>query len=167
MKHILTTLLLLVASTSFAQVKFEGVVKDSTGVALELANVIAINQETKILESYAITNDKGRYKLNLDVNSSYSIKVSYIGMQQISETVNTKEAGITKDYIMTIDNSLDEVEITYEMPVTISGDTITYNADSFKNGTERKLGDVLEKMPGVEINDDGEVEIEGKKLVKL
>ncbi len=167
MKHILTTLLLLVASTSFAQVKFEGVVKDSTGVALELANVIAINQETKILESYAITNDKGRFKLNLDVNSSYSIKVSYIGMQQISETVNTKEVGITKDYIMTIDNSLDEVEITYEMPVTISGDTITYNADSFKNGTERKLGDVLEKMPGVEINDDGEVEIEGKKVGKV
>lgn len=167
MKHILTTLLLLVASTSFAQVKFEGVVKDSTGVALELANVIAINQETKILESYAITNDKGRYKLNLDVNSSYSIKVSYIGMQQISEIVNTKEVGISKDYTMAIDNSLDEVEITYEMPVTISGDTITYNADSFKNGTERKLGDVLEKMPGVEINDDGEVEIEGKKVGKV
>lgn len=167
MKHIFTLLLLLVVTTSFAQVKFEGVVKDSLGVGLELANVVAINQETKALEAYAITNDKGRYKLNLDVNTAYSIQVSYIGMQQISETINTEEVDITKNYTMSIDNSLDEVEITYEMPVTISGDTITYNADSFKNGTERKLGDVLEKMPGVEINDDGEVEVEGKAVGKV
>lgn len=167
MKHIFTVLLFLVVSTTFAQVKFEGVVKDSTGYGLELANVVAINQATKTLEAYSITNDKGRYKLNLDVNSSYSIQVSYIGMKQISETIQTKETDISKDYVMAMDNSLDEIEITYEMPVTISGDTITYNADSFKNGTERKLGDVLEKMPGVEVNDDGEVEIEGKKVGKV
>ncbi|MEL0645316.1 outer membrane beta-barrel protein [Olleya sp. Ti.3.14] len=167
MKHLFTTLLFLVVSTTFAQVKFEGVVKDSTGYGLELANVVAINQATKTLEAYSITNDKGRYKLNLDVNSSYSIQVSYIGMKQISETIQTKEADLFKDYVMAMDNSLDEIEITYEMPVTISGDTITYNADSFKNGTERKLGDVLEKMPGVEVNDDGEVEIEGKKVGKV
>ena len=48
------------------------------------------------------------------------------------------------------------------MPVTISGDTLTYNADSFNKGTERKLEDVLENLPGVEINDDGQVEVEGK-----
>ena len=167
MKHIFSVLLFLVVSTTFAQVKFEGVVKDSTGYGLELANVVAINQATKTLEAYSITNDKGRYKLNLDVNSSYSIQVSYIGMKQISETIQTKETDISKDYVMAMDNSLDEIEITYEMPVTISGDTITYNADSFKNGTERKLGDVLEKMPGVEVNDDGEVEIEGKKVGKV
>jgi len=167
MKHLFTALLFLVVSTTFAQVKFEGVVKDSTGYGLELANVVAINQATKTLEAYSITNDKGRYKLNLDVNSSYSIQVSYIGMKQISETIQTKETDLFKDYVMAMDNSLDEIEITYEMPVTISGDTITYNADSFKNGTERKLGDVLEKMPGVEVNDDGEVEIEGKKVGKV
>jgi hypothetical protein len=53
------------------------------------------------------------------------------------------------------------------MPVTIKGDTIVYNADSFKNGSERKLEDVLEKLPGVEINEDGQVEIEGKVVNKL
>jgi hypothetical protein len=42
-----------------------------------------------------------------------------------------------------------------------------YNADSFKTGTERKLEDVLKKLPGVEVNADGEVEVEGKKVTKL
>ncbi len=53
------------------------------------------------------------------------------------------------------------------MPVTMKGDTLIYNADSFKNGTERKLEDVLKKLPGVEINDDGEIEVEGKEVTKL
>jgi len=167
MKNIIKLLVFLLASTSFAQVTFQGVVKDSTGVGLELANVVAINQATKKLDSYGITNDKGRFKLSLEENSSYTITVSYIGMKSLSETVETKEANLEKDFTMSFDDSLDEVELTYEMPVTISGDTIVYNADSFKNGTERKLGDVLEKLPGVEVNDEGEIEVEGKAVGKV
>ncbi|WP_283637263.1 carboxypeptidase regulatory-like domain-containing protein [Aquaticitalea lipolytica] len=167
MKKLTILMLLLVASQSFAQIKLEGVVKDSIGNPLELANVIAINQESKILESYAITNDQGRFKLALGKNSTYKVQVSYIGMKTFEETVSTKEADIDKNFILKTDNSLDEITLTYEMPVTISGDTIVYNADSFKNGTERKLEDVLKKLPGVEVNDDGEIEIEGKKVTKV
>jgi len=62
---------------------------------------------------------------------------------------------------------LDAVELTYEMPVTVSGDTLIYNADSFKTGTERKLEDVLKNLPGVEVNDDGQIEVEGKVVGKV
>lgn len=160
-------MLLLVASQSFAQIKLEGVVKDSIGNPLELANVIAINQESKTLESYAITNDQGRFKLALGKNSTYKVQVSYIGMKTFEETISTKETDIDKSFTLKTDNSLDEITLTYEMPVTISGDTIVYNADSFKNGSERKLEDVLKKLPGVEVNSDGEIEIEGKKVTKV
>ena len=47
MKLKLTVLLMLIACSSFAQIRLEGVIKDSIGNPLELANVIAINQETK------------------------------------------------------------------------------------------------------------------------
>jgi len=167
MKHLLTALLLIVASYSFAQIKVEGVVKDSIGTPLDLANVIAINQETKALDSYGITNDKGRYKLNLKKNATYKLQVSYIGMKSFEEIITTKESDISKSFNLIEDNTLDEIELTYEMPVTIKGDTLIYNADSFKNGTERKLEDVLKKLPGVEINDDGQVEVEGKVVGKV
>ncbi|WP_298499728.1 TonB-dependent receptor [uncultured Algibacter sp.] len=150
-----------------AQVKFQGVVKDSIGEPLELANVIAINQETKTLQSYGITDNKGYYRLSLSKNTSYSIQVSYIGMKTHTETVSTINDDITKDITLIADNALDAVELTYEMPVSVKGDTLVYNADSFKSGTERKLEDVLEKLPGVEINDDGQVEVEGKVVNKL
>ena len=167
MKHILTTLLLLVVGTTFAQIKVEGIVKDSIGSPLELANVIAINQDTKILDSYGITNDAGRYKLNLKNDSKYEIQVSYIGMKTAKVMIDTKAEDIDKDFILLEDNALDEVELIYEMPVSVKGDTLIYNADSFKTGTERKLEDVLKNLPGVEINDDGQIEVEGKVVSKV
>jgi hypothetical protein len=74
---------------------------------------------------------------------------------------------ISKNYTMYEDNMLDEINIVSKMPVTIKGDTIIYNADSFKNGSERKLEDVLKKLPGVEINDAGQIEVEGKAVEKI
>ncbi|MFC0603925.1 TonB-dependent receptor [Winogradskyella pulchriflava] len=167
MKKLLALLCLIVAGSSFAQVKMQGVVKDSIGETLELANIIAINQETNTLESYAITNDQGKYVLSLGKNGKYKIQVSYIGFKTIDEALTTQEADINRDFIMSPDNSLDAVELTYEMPVTVKGDTLIYNADSFKNGSERKLEDVLKKLPGVEITAEGKIEVEGKEVSKL
>ncbi|PTM07842.1 MAG: TonB-dependent receptor [Bacteroidetes bacterium] len=167
MKHLLVLLCLVVAGSSFAQIKMQGVVKDSIGTTLELANIIAINQETNALESYAITNDKGKYVLSLGKNGKYKLQISYIGLKTFEEIVTTQEADITKALTLVPDNSLDAVELTYEMPVTVRGDTLIYNADSFKNGSERKLEDVLKKLPGVEITADGKIEVEGKEVTKL
>ena len=167
MKIYLSTIFLTIFSFSYSQIKLEGYVKDSLGNGLELANVIAINKATSALDSYGITNEDGRYKLNLKKNTIYSIQVSYIGMKSAAERLETLTSDLIKDFILQEDNLLDEVELTYEMPVTVSGDTLTYNADSFNKGTERKLEDVLENLPGVEINDDGQVEVEGKVVTKV
>jgi hypothetical protein len=167
MKKLYCAVLLMVASISYGQVKFEGVVTDSLKVAFELANVIAINQETRGLESYGITDFQGKYKLELGKNGTYEIQVSYVGMTTFKEILSTKESDIVKDYILQPENALDEVELIYEMPVSIRGDTVVYNADSFNTGTERKLEDILENLPGVEINEDGQVEVEGKVVNKL
>ena len=167
MKLYLSTIFLLIFSFSYSQIRLEGHVKDSLGNGLELANVIAINKATSALDSYGITNEDGRYKLNLKKNTIYSIQVSYIGMKSAAERLETLTSDLIKDFVLEEDNLLDEVELTYEMPVTVSGDTLTYNADSFNKGTERKLEDVLENLPGVEINDDGQVEVEGKVVTKV
>ncbi|QHI36460.1 hypothetical protein IMCC3317_18230 [Kordia antarctica] len=167
MKKILCIFLFLAANCTFAQIKLEGVVKDSLNKPLELANVIAINKETGTLESYSITDALGKYKLALSKNSTYKMQVSYIGLKNLEQTLSTKEVDIAKDFVMKEGNTLDAVKLTYEMPVTVRGDTLIYNADSFKNGTERKLEDVLEKLPGVEINEDGQIEVEGKVVTKL
>ena len=162
-------LLLLFSISSFSQnIKFEGFIQDNTKSGLEMANVMAVNQTTKAMDSYAITNDKGKFALNLKPNTTYNIKVSYLGMQSKEIVIETKSENISQNIILeNSENQLNEVEVVREMPVSIKGDTIVYNADSFKTGTERKLEDVLKKLPGVVVNKDGEIEVEGKKVQKL
>ncbi len=169
MKKILFIIVLALVSSSYAQnIRLEGVVLDTGKAPLEMANVMAVNQTTKAMDAYAITSDKGKFVLNLKANTSYTIKLSYIGMQNKEITVATKSENIVQNITMESGGvELAGVEIVREMPVSIKGDTIVYNADSFKSGTERKLEDVLKKLPGVEINSDGEVEVEGKKVSKL
>ena len=166
MKRLFVILLFFAFNISAAQIKMQGIVRDSIGSPLELANVIAIKESTNELK-FSVTNDKGNYKLILSKNSRYKIQISYIGLKSIDETIQTKEEDITKDFKLYPENALDAVELTYEMPVTIKGDTIVYNADSFKTGSERKLEDVLENLPGVEINDEGQVEVEGNVVNKV
>ena len=135
MRYYITAIFLCMSVIGISQVKLEGIIKDSLGSPLELANVIAINKATKSLDSYGITNDVGRFRLDLKKNTIYTIQASYIGMKSLDEVIQTKEVNINKDFTLFVDNSLDEVELVYEMPVTISGDTLVYNADSFNTGT--------------------------------
>ncbi len=169
--QLLLAVLLALPSIIFAQsMTLKGVVKDSIGNPLELANIIATNKAEGTLESYGITDQSGRYKLDLATGVTYDLKVSYLGLQSILEEFTPAQDAdeVVKDFVLKEDpNQLDNVELVYEMPVTIKGDTIVYNTDSFTNGTERKLGDVLKKLPGVEVNDDGEIEVEGQVVSKV
>ena len=168
MKKIILLLIMALSSSAFSQnIRFEGTVKDTTGVGLDMANIMAINQQTKAMDAYAITNEAGKFILNLKANTAYTIKASYIGFQSFEKTVTTTTSNMNFPITLREGTVLKDVEVVYEMPVTISGDTIIYNSDSFTNGTERKLEDVLKKLPGVEVNKDGEIEVEGKKVQKV
>ena len=167
MKTYLILAIVLISSIGFSQVKLQGVVRDSLGSPLELANVIAINKQSSALEAFSVTTEDGKFMLSLSKNQIYNMQVSYIGMKTFEQEISTQEQDIIKDFNLSLDNNLDAIELSYEMPVTVRGDTLIYNVDSFTNGSERKLEDVLKNLPGVEINEDGQIEVEGKVVNKL
>lgn len=171
MKKYFFILVLLCASLmTFAQenVNLKGIVTDDSGKAIEMANVIAINAETNLLESYCVTNHNGLYKVKLKSGSVYNIKVSFIGYAAKEFRYEATTEDGSHDVSMSEENSmLNEVDVTYTMPVMVKGDTIVYDTDSFTVGTERKLKDVLVTLPGVEMNEDGQIEVEGKQVQKV
>ncbi|MBC9796128.1 carboxypeptidase regulatory-like domain-containing protein [Sinomicrobium weinanense] len=162
---------LLFANISFAQqVVIEGMVKDSLSKPLEMANVLLKNPETGAIVSYAVTNYEGRFVLKGKTGTSYELSASYLGYRSSKEVFTIKEddPGIIKNIVLYENvNQLDGVEVVQKMPVTLSGDTIIYKADAFTNGKERKLENILEKLPGFEIDESGEVKVQGKKVNNL
>ena len=150
------------------KIHFMGVVKDSTGQALASASVVTAHFKTGAFQGFAITDEQGNFLIDLNPQQTYAVKVSYMGYLPVLDTVVVKDKDVLKQYILKPDKQqLDGVEIKYEMPVSIKGDTIVYNANSFTNGTEKKLGDVLKKMPGIEVEKDGTVKVEGKAVKKV
>ena len=168
MKKILLLLAILLSGSIYAQsVKVTGILKDTDNLVIETANVMAVNQATKAMDAYNITSEKGEFSLNLKPNTEYIIKAGYIGYAPFEKKITTTKENMKFDIVLSGSNTIETVEIVKEMPVRISGDTIIYNSDSFTNGTEKKLEDVLKKLPGVSVNKDGEIEVEGKKVQKV
>ena len=169
-KFLLAILLLFTISLTAQNIKVRGTIKDSIGKPLELANVIAVVEATGDIESYAISNYEGRFQLDLPKDNTYILRASFLSYKTKQQTLNIPADAENMEIEIVLESQseeLDGVELIYEMPVTVRGDTIVYNADSFTTGDERKLGDVMKKLPGVEVNEEGEIEVEGKTVSKV
>ena len=164
MKYIL---FLLFPYLIFSQVNISGEITDQTGYPIMGANIIAVNNETQILDGFGISNDNGYFNLNLKKETEFNIKITFIGYKPIELNISLSD-DLVKDFVLEEQaEALDEVELVYEMPVEIKGDTIVYSADAFNTGTEKKLSDVLANMPGIEVNEDGRIEVEGQEVRKI
>lgn len=162
-------LLFLISAAAFPQSKpLIGQVLDSLNRPIAYANVVAINQSTQKIGGFGITNEEGRFKVTLAEGSQFLIRVSFVGYQQFERLITEWDSGVQMQIILKqSDTELGLVEVVSEMPVTMKGDTLTYKTDAFTTGNERKLEDILEKLPGFQIDDNGDVKVQGKKVDKV
>lgn len=169
MKLLLKFIIFLWGVSSFAQmVTVSGKVTDTLKKPLGYANILAIPESDDHAITYAITLDDGNYKLSLAKNQVYKVTVSYLGFKPQIFDITTTDKDIVKNFIL-LENpdQLSEVILNYTPPIVIKKDTITYKVDAFTTGEERKLRDVLKKLPGVEVDKVGNVTVQGKKVTKV
>lgn len=166
MKRIYIVLLCFLLSqlSSFSQSIVKGTITDSLNVPLAYANIIAQPQDSLKRIKFSITDEQGRYRLELE-HVTYHVSVSYMGYAPYHFEIDTKEDTTRNIILKEQENRLDEVVI--ELPVTVKQDTIIYNTDKFVTGDERKLKNVLKKLPGVEVEKDGTVTVNGKKVTAM
>ena len=166
----LIILLIFIINFSFAQNNLiSGVVTDYNNIPLESANVIARSLGKNPQIKFAIADNKGRYKIELDQNITYEITVSYIGYQENIFTL-TENSQITEhNFILkSTGQNLKEIVLKHEyVPILLKKDTVTFTAKAFANGNERKLKELLEKLPGMEVDKKGGVTFQGKKVTKM
>lgn len=148
----------------------KGTVKDKDGVTISSSNILIknINDPQSIVE---FTNaNKGNFSIQLK-NEYTSILVEVVATNFGNGTFVIDNP--RKNKIYTIDfvikkneiTLLKEVVVVSEKKITIKKDTIAYNIDKFKDGSERKVQDILKKLPGIEVNENsGEIKYKGKTI---
>lgn len=168
--HRIHLFLLFFSILSFSQTHtITGVVSDDINKPLESANVIAKPLQQKASLKFAIADNKGRYRLELDKEVKYEITVSYVSFVEEMFVLEPNSNIITHDFkLKPTGEQLKEIVIKHEFkPIIIKKDTLIFDVKSFANGNERKMKEILEKLPGVEVDKNGGVTVQGKKVTKM
>ncbi|QDO94143.1 TonB-dependent receptor [Formosa sediminum] len=168
MKKILLLLLLSFTGTLFAQ-KFtlEGIVQDKNSIVLEGATVYLQSIKDSIPMSYGITNKNGEFSIpvNAEDDSKVIFNVAYLGYKPFIKDINVPEGKALNIGAITIEEQVEELNVVSIIakapPILIKKDTIEYNADSFKTLPNDKAEDLLKKLPGIEIDIDGNITMNG------
>ncbi|WP_299125744.1 carboxypeptidase regulatory-like domain-containing protein [uncultured Tenacibaculum sp.] len=158
-------------ATIFAQnniVSISGVVTDSLKNSIVNATIIAKSKKENTKIKYAISNSSGYYKLQLIRGVAYELSISHLSYNPIKKQVLFLEDNSNYRVRLNLKNkNLDEVIINYKyQPIKKNKDTITYSLNSFTNGNEFKMKDVLNKLPGIKTVENT-IKVQGKTVTKL
>lgn len=152
--------------TISGQTVLSGYIKDTVNQPLYGANIIVQALKGHKILSYAITNEKGYYKVLVKHHAdSLVLSASYFGYQTQSRKIKNHSQHISFTMLPSAEQ-LKEVHIK-ATPVKIFGDTLNYAVRSLKTKEDRVLVDVIKKIPGIEISPNGKISYEGKPINKF
>ena len=141
----------------------------ANGEPLEMATVYLVPAGDTTVTAFGFTDKKGIALLNTFAAGKYIVNVQSLGFKPYA-----KEKEFPTRMISRLPVSLEEdLEMLKGASVTamgdlvtVKGDTLTYNATSFHTGSNDNLGDLLKKMPGIEVN-NGRVSVNGEPVSRI
>lgn len=155
-------------STSY---KISGTIKDSKDKSLlESATIHLEKLKDSSVVTYTISDEKGAFLLEgKTYEKELTLFVSFIGLKTYSKkiTITDKLVNLGDILMKPEENILDEVVIKSRSPITIKKDTLEFNVKSFKTKKNASVEDLLKKLPGVEVDDEGKITVNGKPVNKI
>ena len=168
-KAVVAILAAFVSLSALAQThKVDVVLKDaSNGEPVGFATVSLTAD--KGTPKYALTDGEGKATLEKVHNGKYTFKAEIMGYITVEKTVTVEGHTNLGEIKMELDSKvLDAASVSaVGNPIIIKKDTIEYNASSFKTTDNDVLEDLLKKLPGFDVSDDGSITINGKTVNKI
>ncbi len=169
-KYLLFILLICCVFKGYPQkIKLSGTIKDSISTPIVFANIMAETPDKSEEMRFAMSDTKGNYTIRLLAHKQYVITYTSLGYATQKIVINTDSTSIQKNITLSEQTeSLGKLVIKAKQPpVIINEDSIAYKTEKFVNGNERKLKDVLKKLPGIQVSSNGNVTVMGKKVTKV
>ncbi len=174
MKKLFTLFLLVIgfAMAGNAQTgTIQGKLYDSAFVDnLVDATVTVLHATDTSVISYTLADAKGEFKLKNIAVGNYRLMISYQGYatKYIKFNIKADSANVQLGtvYMSRKDNMLQEV-IVEAPPIVVKKDTVEFRADAFKTKPNSTAEDLLKKLPGVQVDKDGNVKAQGEDIQKV
>jgi hypothetical protein len=151
----------------------KGKVADSASRApMEFATVAVLNLQdtTNSLVAYMVTDKTGSFALhNLPAGVPLKVLITFVSYRPFRKFMTLAKAEtVDIGTVSMAQNLLNEVTITGERPpIVIKKDTIEFNAEAFKTRPNAVVEDLLKKLPGIEVANDGTITAGDKKVSKI
>lgn len=156
---ILALMFLICVQTVCAQIKLSGKVTDTSGQALEA--MVIIMDGGKIL-AHTLAEESGEYAFEFSTNSdSITIRASMIGYTTLKKVIAASSCRV--DLVLQGGNTLKEFVVVADK-ITERGDTLSFNVGSYQDNSDRVIGDVIKKMPGLEVSESGRISFNGREV---
>lgn len=173
MRVILLLAAVLSVQALYAQkITVKGRLMDSSDAPLPQATIMFLNPKDSTLVNFGSSNKEGFFEVKNLNRANYLFKVTYVGHAPLMISISPKPEELVIDLgvqkMQSASTILGSVEIKGERaPVTIKKDTIEFNAGSFKTQPNAMVEDLIKKLPGMEVDNDGTIRAQGEQVQRV
>jgi outer membrane receptor protein involved in Fe transport len=175
MKKTLLILLASVFSLALSAQKYSitGIVIDSAGKPMEGSAVVLLNSADSSMVGFSRSKADGVFLIrNVPTGTAYTLRATFVGhdafLQDISKDFKEAKMDVGGIRMTPLSKMLDAATITgVRAPITFKGDTTEFNAAAFKTQPNATAEELLKKLPGVEVDKDGNVKAQGESVTKI
>lgn len=168
---ILSSIVLFLITFSISAQKFalKGQVTDTINSPLHAATILLLNVKDSSLINFTSANSEGLFELRNINRQSYLFKITFVGFVSFAKRIDPPDSGNVLNLgqlkLLPASQHLGAIDMEADRaPVTIKKDTIEFNAGSFKTNQNAMVEDLLKKLPGVEVDNDGNITAQGERV---
>ena len=166
---LLITLSMMVIAASAQRTVTGKVVEQDTQEAVIQATAALLSGEKVVAN--AVTSTSGSFSIKAPQEGTYTLKITYVGFKTYTKKITLKDG---KDYRAgTITLEPDAIMLkgatvtARAQKVTLKADTFVYNAAAFRTPEGSVAEELVKRLPGAEVGDDGTIKINGKEVKKI
>lgn len=148
----------------------KGTLKDSTQ-PLAGATISLLFAKDAAMATYTISDKAGMFEIGNLAYDNYELHISFQGFEPYKKAITIaagrQSVNLGNIILKKNEQTLDTFVVTSNVPIQIKGDTTQFNASAFKTVPNANAEDLLKKLPGVEVDVDGNVKAQGEDVTKI
>ncbi len=137
---------------------------------LAYTTISLVKQKDSTLISFSRADSSGNFKINNIAAGNYLLSFSYVGYMPVWKPIHVKAGELLDLGAVILTDLIHTNSVTVNArraPITINNDTVEFNTENFKTPPNAVVEDLLKRLPGVTVDKDGTVSVNGQKINKL